>query len=99
MIRAKLLNSAIEDIRWGKAHYRKINPKLARRFQLAVEQAVNAATNQPFAMQSLDYGIRRWPLKGFPHGILYRVEKESVLVLSVFHPSRNPEKWRSLARE
>ena len=92
MSRAKLLASAIEDIRRGKTFDRTISPELARRFQLAVEQAIDAATEQPLAMQVLELGIRRWPLTGFPHGILYRVGKDFILVLSVFHPSLNPNK-------
>jgi hypothetical protein len=53
-----------------KSYYRKINPELARRFQAAMESAVEAASHQPFAMQVLEYEVRRWPLESFPHGVL-----------------------------
>ena len=87
------LQSASEDIRREKSYYRKIDPELARRFQTVVEVAVKAIASRPLAMQILEHEIRRWPLEIFPHGVLYRVEDEFILVLSVFHPSQAPEKW------
>jgi len=95
---AKLLASAREDIRLEKSFYRRVSPDLAFRFQIAVQKAIHAAAEQPLAMQVLEFGIRRWPLEGFPHGVLYRIEQDFILVLSVFHPSQDPEKWRSKAR-
>lgn len=98
MKRVKFLASAREDIRYEKAFYREISPELARRFQSAVERAVLSAAENPLAMQVLDFDIRRWPVDGFPHGILYRVKHDFVLVLSVFHPSQDPEEWHYRAR-
>jgi len=96
--RVKILTSAREDIRHEKAFYRKISPALARRFQSAVESAVLSVAENPLAMQVLDFDIRRWPVDGFPHGVLYRVEDDFVLVLSVFHPSQDPEEWHDRVR-
>ncbi|WP_260294955.1 type II toxin-antitoxin system RelE/ParE family toxin [Sedimenticola hydrogenitrophicus] len=98
MKRVKFLASAREDIRHEKAFYRKISPELAQRFQSAVESAVLSAAENPLSMQVLDFDMRRWPVDGFPHGILYRAEYDFILVLSVFHPSQDPEKWHHRAR-
>ena len=87
-----------EDIRREKAYYRKIDPELARRFQAAVEKATTFIGEQPLAMQELEFGVRRWPLETYPHGILYRVEEKFVLALAVFHPSQAPERWKDRAR-
>jgi plasmid stabilization system protein ParE len=86
------LAAAREDIRREKSYYRAVNPELARRFQAEVEKAVISVSEQPLAMEELEFEIRRWPLEIFPHGVLYRVEKEFLLVLAVFHPSQSPEK-------
>ncbi|MGH8561352.1 MAG: type II toxin-antitoxin system RelE/ParE family toxin, partial [Nevskiales bacterium] len=87
------------DIRAETAYYRKINPDLAQRFRMAVESAAYAIPQYPMAMQILDFNVRRWPVDhGFPHGILYRVEEEEILVLSIFHPKRNPDNWKLGAR-
>ncbi|MDP4528472.1 type II toxin-antitoxin system RelE/ParE family toxin [Alkalimonas delamerensis] len=90
--------SAREDIRQEKSRYRSIHPELARRFQAAIEAATALIAEQPLAMQELDFSVRRWPLETFPHGVLYRVEEKYVLVLAVFHPSREPEKWHLRVR-
>ena len=94
----RFLASAREDIRREKSYYRKINPELARRFQAAVEKAAAFVSEQPLSMQALEFDIRRWPLEAFPHGVLYRVEEDFILVLAVFHPSQSPEKWKGWAR-
>ncbi|MCC5874013.1 MAG: type II toxin-antitoxin system RelE/ParE family toxin [Gammaproteobacteria bacterium] len=92
------LPAALEDIRREKTFYRTINPELARRFQFEVEQATASISEHPLAMEKLEFEIRRWPLGAFPHGLLYRVEEESVLVIAVFHPSQTPEEWQLRAR-
>ena len=92
------LPAAREDIRREKSYYRKINPELARQFQAAVETAANGAAENPQAMQVLENEIRRWPLTTFPHGLLYRDEPDSVLVLAVFHPSQSPARWQGRSR-
>lgn len=94
----RFLASARDDIRREKAYYRKIDPELPRRFQAAVEEATALIGEQPLAMQELEFGIRRWPLATFPHGLLYGVEEKFVLVLSVFHPSQALERWQDRAR-
>jgi plasmid stabilization system protein ParE len=95
----RMLRSAQNDIRSESAFYRKISPELAGRFYAAVKVAVRAIPDMPLAMQELDYGIRRWPVDhGFLHGVLYKVEPTEILVLCVFHPSQDPERWRSRAR-
>lgn len=93
MKKIKFLRSAREDIRREKAYYRKIAPDLAEKFQAAVEAAVEAASEQPLAMQVIEHEVRRWPLKVFPHGVLYRDEDEFLLVLAVFHPKQSPDRW------
>lgn len=93
MKKIKFLRSAREDIRREKAYYQKIAPDLAEKFQAAVEAAVEAASEQPLAMQVIEHEVRRWPLKVFPHGVLYRDEDEFLLVLAVFHPKQSPDRW------
>jgi plasmid stabilization system protein ParE len=94
----RFLQSAREDLKREKNYYRKISPVLAQRFQKAVEVAVNSLANQPIAMQTLGDHIRRWPLETFPHGILYRVEIEFILILAVFHPKQSPSRWQDSSR-
>jgi plasmid stabilization system protein ParE len=93
-MKVRLLRAAQSDIRKEKAYYRKLSLGLAVRFQAAVQRATQAIAFQPLAMQIIDHSIRRWPIDGgFPHGILYRVDGDDILVIAVFHPKQAPEKW------
>lgn len=94
----RILKSAQADIRAERDYYRKFGPELGQRFQTAVERAILAIPQQPMAMQVLEFNVRRWPVdRGFPHGVLYRVEDGAIVVLAVFHPKQYPKNWRSRA--
>lgn len=97
-MQVRLLRAAQADVRAEKIFYRAIEPELAHRFVAALEYAVQALAAQPLAMQVLDLEIRRWPVPGFPHGLLYRVTTTEVLVLAVFHPKQSPERWKTRSR-
>lgn len=45
-------------------------------------------------MQVIESEVRRWPIQGFPHGVLYRIDGQRVLILAVFHPRRDPADWK-----
>lgn len=93
------LTSARKGLRFEKNYYRKISPELARRPQAAVEEAVKEISSQPLIMETKDYEVRRSPVgDGFPHGVLYRDDEKEIIVLSVFHPKRDPETWKDRAR-
>ena len=94
----KFLGAARADLRIEAAYYRKINRELARQFLVAVEEATKSIAARPLVMQIFEHEIRRWPVDGFPHGILYRVEAYVILVLSVFHPKQDPQRWHDRAR-
>lgn len=93
------LTSARNDLRSEKSYYRKIAPELARRLQTAVEQAVQNMSQQPLLMEPKEFEVRRWPVgDGFPHGVLYRDNENKIIILSVFHPKRDPDIWQERAR-
>lgn len=52
-------------------------------------------SENPKAMQEIGFGIRRWPVKNFPHGIMYSISEAEVIVISVFNPSQDPAKWQN----
>jgi plasmid stabilization system protein ParE len=46
----------------------------------------------------IEPGIRRMLLQRFPYGLLYAVEPERILVLTVMHLRRCPGYWRGRGR-
>lgn len=39
--------------------------------------------------------IRRAPMRRFPYGIYFRVERSQLVVVAVIHARRRPVRWRS----
>ena len=94
----KFLGAARADLRIEATYYRKIRREPASQFLAAVEEAAKSIAVRRLAMQIVEFEIRRWPVDGFPHGILYRVEAHVILVLSVFHPKQDPKRCQERAR-
>ena len=70
---------------------------LGRRFTLAVERVIDRAASQPdFYPVALD-DVREAIVPSFPYCVYYRAEPGRVVVLSVFHTSRNPAVWQGRA--
>lgn len=94
MIAVRYSRQAKADIHQERNYYAAIRPALGSRFLTAVEEAVALLAQQPRAMQIVGNQVRRWPLAGFPHGVLYRVEAERIFILAVFHPRQHPARWQ-----
>ena len=61
---------------------------------LCVEAVVDAISRQPEMYPVVENGIRRALTRRFPYAIFYLDEPEHVVVLAVFHVSRDPHEWR-----
>jgi plasmid stabilization system protein ParE len=57
----------------------------------ALERILAGPEDFPFARND----IRTVPVKRFPYTVLYRVERNRILVVAVFHAKRNPRIWQS----
>ena len=73
---------------------------LGDRFLDSATVAARFIAEHPEAYQVLHRGVRRAPLRGFPYGLLYRVDADVIIVVGVFHARRDPKAWRHrLARD
>ncbi|MBC7898914.1 MAG: type II toxin-antitoxin system RelE/ParE family toxin [Saprospiraceae bacterium] len=68
---------------------------LRDKFVSSVEKTLVDLSRTPLAYPVV-YGseVHRATVKRFPYSIFFTVEKELVIVLSIFHDSRNPIIWR-----
>jgi len=81
----------LQSAKFYESRRRGLGRDFIRRVEEALEQvAVNPDVGRPFVGE-----IRRWLVRRFPFGILYKIEKETVLVLAVMHLRRRPGYWRS----
>jgi plasmid stabilization system protein ParE len=67
---------------------------LGEEFLLCIEASLNAISENPLLLQEKHKNIRCIMTPRFPYGIFYFIDKSKVVVISVFHLSRNPKLWR-----
>lgn len=89
----RVLAAARRDINSERSYYNRAQFGLGERFSLTVAGSLRNLRENPEAMEDIGSGIRRWPVKGFPHGVLYSITDSEVIIISVFHPSQNPKRW------
>lgn len=89
----RFLPPAEADLLDAIADYAAIQQDLGLRFEQAVADAVRGAVAHPERGAPRSRNTRRWLVKGFPFGVIYRASAEEVLVVAVAHERRRPERW------
>jgi plasmid stabilization system protein ParE len=64
-------------------------------FILAVRRAYERIVEFPHSGRPFGRRLRRTLIRGFPYGLLYRVEPSRILIVAVAHLHRRPGYWRS----
>lgn len=70
---------------------------LALEFMAEIDRCVSQATEQPFQYAVVRDDIRRVVAHRFPYSIYFRAEEHRIVILAVFHGSRNPAIWLARA--
>jgi plasmid stabilization system protein ParE len=78
--------------------YEKQRPGLGSDFEAEIERALLRACASPQRCRELMPGVRRIRVHRFPFGIYFRVRRELLVVLAVFHARRNPDSLRARTR-
>ena len=76
------------------AYYSEIEHGLGLRFTAAVEEATSRALAFPLAGFPFGSGTRRVLLKDFPFSLVYRPERNGILVVAVAPQAKRPGYWR-----
>jgi toxin ParE1/3/4 len=64
-------------------------------FTSEVDATFDIISNYPDRYPVVKRDIREAPLHRFPYCVYYRVRSNRVIVLAVFHQSRDPIEWQS----
>ncbi len=67
---------------------------LGEEFLLCIEASLNVIIQNPLLFQEKHKNIRHIMTPRFPYGIFYFIDKNKIIVIAVFHLSRNPKLWR-----
>jgi plasmid stabilization system protein ParE len=58
-----------------------------------IEAAIDGLSTQPETWPEIEDGIRKRPLRRFPYSLLYRTDKEEIVIIAVMHQRRHPSYW------
>jgi len=83
----------IEAAAWYEAQ----RPNLGCEFISEIDQCVALAAERPQRYAVIYKDIRRITAARFPYSVYFRSEAHRVVVLAVFHGSRNPIIWKRRA--
>ncbi len=85
---------ARDELRDGFDWYEGQRAGAGIRFMAAVQAAINHLAAFPLVGRVMLDDIRRVLVKKYPYAIFYREEPHRVVVISVFHTSRDPAVWQ-----
>jgi plasmid stabilization system protein ParE len=75
------------------SYYSSIGAELGLRFESEVSAAVRGAVAHPERGAPRSKNTRRWLVKGFPFGVIYRESEVEILVVAVAHERKRPGYW------
>jgi plasmid stabilization system protein ParE len=74
--------------------YESCQKGLGGDFKYCIEETINKLKQTPQTYPTVHKNIRRAFIRRFPFGIFYLVENNSIIVLAILHPRRDPRKWK-----
>jgi plasmid stabilization system protein ParE len=81
----------------ASAWYESKRLGLGVEFITEIDRCVLLASEHPLQYAVVREDVRRIVAHRFPYSIYFRVEPHRIVVLAVFHGSRNPAIWRARA--
>ena len=90
IIQPDAANDILEAAKW----YDNNLKGLGESFLESVDSAINSVQKNPEAYPKVYKELRRILLKKFPFGIFYLAEEDKIVIVAIFHASRNPKQWK-----
>jgi plasmid stabilization system protein ParE len=85
---------AEQDVADAYGWYESRRPGLGEEFLTCIDACIQAIRRAPDMHPAVHESYRRALVRRFPYAIFYDHTGETVTIYSVFHTSRNPDKWR-----
>ena len=74
--------------------YKQLNSKLADDFLLKLDEALFTLQANPKHFQKIFKTYRKLNLRRFPFKVIYRIEKQDIIVVAIAHHKRRVRYWR-----
>jgi toxin ParE1/3/4 len=85
---------AEEDLAEAYDWYEEQRIGLGDELLLCVESAIESARRNPELFPAVRRDVRRALTRRFPYGVFYVVESDRIVVLAIYHSSRDPRGWQ-----
>lgn len=92
-MRVRFLELAQQELDDAFSWYEEQMPGLGRELLDEVDRSIRRIARWPLAGREMAAGVRRCLVRRFPYGIMYGVEADLILVVSVAHLHRKPYYW------
>jgi hypothetical protein len=86
------------EYREAAAFYESRRPGLGATFTIEVEATIQRILQAPEKWRCLEQDVRTCRARTFAYAILYTLQADSVLIIAVIHPRREPGYWRERLR-
>jgi toxin ParE1/3/4 len=92
---AVLRPAAEEELNEARAWYEARQRGLGEELVACVDAALEQSCFAPEMGARVHGQVRRVLIRRFPYGVFYVVEPGRIVVLAIFHASRDPVDWRA----
>lgn len=90
----EFLNIAEYELQDAVKYYNRQSEGLGYEFALEVKKTIERIVQFPEAWHRLSKNARRCRCNRFPYGVVYKLGKESILIIAIMHLHRNPLYWK-----
>jgi len=84
---------ALGELRDAVAYYETVRDGLGRQLLAAAEEAAELLRAHPESGRVIRPPYRRFLLKRFPYGVIYRQTPDGVYIIAFMHLKRRPDYW------
>ena len=92
-MKVRFLTLAQKELDDAVSWYNGQVPGLGLEFLDEVDRAVRRTVSFPMSCPEIESEMRRCLLARFPYGLIYGVDRSTIVVVAVAHLHRNPRYW------
>lgn len=92
-MKVRFLTVAQQELDDAVAWYNEQATGLGQEFLDELDRVVRRAATFPMSCPEIEPGVRRCLLARFPYGLIYGVDRKTIVVVAVAHLHREPRYW------
>ncbi len=89
----RFLTPARQELDDAVIWYNQQSPDLGLEFLDELDKAVHRIAAYPQACEEIEPGLRRCLLNRFPYGLIYGIDTNVIVIVTVAHLHRQPRYW------